>query len=1068
MLKKCYCIGMSGLTLLATVAMLLLSVGAFAQSINTSKIEGTVRDKDTGQPLQGVQVVVEGTRLGNITNADGYYFILNVSPGRKDITFTYTGYQKTTINDNLVLAGQTVTINATLSSTVVELEGITVQSEAEALVPRDNTVSKQRMTAEKIAEIPANKLEDMFLLEAGVQTGGPEALGRGIRIRGGRLGEEAMIIDGVTVRNYSADPFRSGLGWVWEEELGSLAEDATPLEFSAGAVEQVDIITGGFQAEYGNAQSGVVNIVTKEGGPDWKGNVRFTTDEINDRTADYGYNQLMASIGGPMPVIPNMYIQGSGEIQGMADRQPTHADQGFRGLNQNFVDRLNDAVRNDPVFGAQQPAFTLEDLALGRAFYASKTPGANASLWVPGNPVRIPGNWADRTLVSSKLTYYPVQNFKFLGSFNFSRNQNSYPARDAGNYFFTGIITPGTLPSRDWAQDYPDTIIVIPQSYARRTRTTNLLLGFDWDFFRSSQRSASVQFRYTRFKTQDISSSSLKDDYIRSENTTFGGWSMHDIPFEVETIPGLNMPLFGTPEASMYYPDGVGPWMRNWAVENPFRLETENDLYWESYFYSREWQNNYKGDLDFQLNRTNRAKAGVQFSDFTNHKFELHNMMTRRDFNNEFSYRPTMLGVYFQNRTDLGDFVFDYGLRYDRFDPVDNWGVRNGDPWGDFYYPKNIDEWSPRFDVGFPVTDKAQIRFSYGVFTQLPSFSYMFSGSNPGGLEFSRTDAFESGLSYLLGEDMVADFVAYYRDVVGNVSSKEFFRTYYAAHAGRLYRDFETGFTNRDNGNIKGLDFTLRKRFSNNFSYNVVYTLQFSRTTGSQYGTTSEFGIFLDPSTGEMFTPPDELRPIDGDVTHKLTFNLNYLFPEDFMSGSLYNTILRDLRVYSILTLASGQPAYDRIVNGGSTYWENAAEDVSWLTRRGGRLIGGINYFRGRWDYNLDLRLTKTFRLAGSNRLSFYGELFNVFDKKLPTPYPSGLNYESYYRTAGGGVVMVWDDALPREDKVWFNSDYNQDGVLSLEEQAKGNIAYSVMSATMDKSQWGIARQFRLGAEFTF
>src|SRR3972149_6867449 len=107
MSKKSYCIGRSGLTLIATVAMLLMSVGAFAQSINTSKIEGTVRDKDTGQPLQGVQVVVEGTRLGNISNSDGYYFILNVPPGRKGITFTFTGYQKTTISDVLLLAGQT-------------------------------------------------------------------------------------------------------------------------------------------------------------------------------------------------------------------------------------------------------------------------------------------------------------------------------------------------------------------------------------------------------------------------------------------------------------------------------------------------------------------------------------------------------------------------------------------------------------------------------------------------------------------------------------------------------------------------------------------------------------------------------------------------------------------------------------------------------------------------------------------------------------------------------------------------------------------------------------------------
>ena len=349
----------ASLTLVAVMTLCLV-VSALAQ-LNTAKIEGTVRDKDTGQPLVGAQITIEGTRLGNVTNQDGYYFILNVPPGRRNVIFTYTGYQKTTISDNLLLAGQTLTLNTTLSSTVVELGGITVESEAEALVPRDNTVSKQRLTSERIAEIPASKLEDMMVLEAGVQTGGPDALGRGLRIRGGRLGEEAMVIDGVTVRNYTADPFNSGLGWVWEQELGSLSEDATPLEFSAGAVEQVDIITGGFQAEYGNAQSGIINIVTKEGGPDWRGTARYTTDEINPRTNDFGYNQVVASVGGPIPVIPNMYLQGSGEIQGMADRFASRANEGFRGINQDFVDRLNYGVRNDPYFGTmEEPAFSLE------------------------------------------------------------------------------------------------------------------------------------------------------------------------------------------------------------------------------------------------------------------------------------------------------------------------------------------------------------------------------------------------------------------------------------------------------------------------------------------------------------------------------------------------------------------------------------------------------------------------------------------------------------------------------------------------------------------------------------
>src|SRR3989339_1984974 len=102
---------------LAISALLATSLSA---QLTTGKIEGTVRDKDTGQPVSGVQVQVEGTRLGNISNADGYYFILSVPPGRRNVVFTYTGYQKTTVSNQLLLAGQTATVDCEISSTVVQ------------------------------------------------------------------------------------------------------------------------------------------------------------------------------------------------------------------------------------------------------------------------------------------------------------------------------------------------------------------------------------------------------------------------------------------------------------------------------------------------------------------------------------------------------------------------------------------------------------------------------------------------------------------------------------------------------------------------------------------------------------------------------------------------------------------------------------------------------------------------------------------------------------------------------------------------------------------------------------
>jgi len=1070
-------------SILAAIAFLATSL--FAQ-LSTGKIEGTVRDKDSGKPLLGVQVTIEGTRLGNVTNADGYYFVLNIPPGSRNITFMYTGYQTTTITNTLILAGQTTTVNGTLSSTVVELKGITVQGEAEVLLPRDQTVSKQRLTTEQLKETPVTRLEDMMILQAGVQVGGRDAEARGLRIRGGRLGEEGMVVDGVMLRNYTANPFASGQGWIFEQEIGSQAEDTTPLEFSNDAVEEVDILTGGFQAEYGNAQSGIINIVTKEGGAQYKGSAKFTTDEQNPRTADYGYNQLTGTVGGPVPMVKNMYFQLSAEIQGTADRNPTHADEGFRGINQAFVDRLNEGVRNDPVLGQRHPAYTLAMLQAGRESYAALS-GQSPALFMPENPVRLPGNWQDRSMYTGKITYSPIKGLKLILSENWSRNQHSYPQgySGEGNYFRSGIIDRndpsypllyGDLFDQSpwWAETPAVTgfpkhesadIIRIWQSNGRRSKVTNSMLGFDWDFLRQANRSGSVQFRYALFRSNEISAGSLQTNWERS---TIMSWSPHDIRFEIETWPNREN-LWSAELQKQYLPDGATGWKNGVRFEQPFNVGTDA-LYYLHYNYLRESQENFKADVDFQLDRWNRAKLGFLFMPFKIHRFSANYYAEKRDPRNEFRYRPKMYSGYIQNRTDLGDFVFDYGLRYDGFQHNYNWGLSALDFWGENVHPRTLYEWSPRFDVAFPVTDKAQLRFSYGVFTQLPSMNDMFAGSsggspfyNPGGLEFSRTDAFESGLSYLLSSDMVMDVVAYYRDVDGNVAQKAYFRDYYAWHREYRVRQWAQGLVNRDNGNIKGVDVTLRKRFSQNFSFNLQYTMQFSRTTGSAYNSGQFLGNY-DAASNELFVPPDELRPIDGDQTHKLSYQFNYLFPEDFKSGTMVNTILRNVRAYAVFVIQSGTPLTQRYNWDGSTIGGYTGSEDPALTGQ----YNGYNFFRGRWLTDLTFRGSKQFNIGGSRRISFFAEVFNALNRKNKAAYPTGYRLEGYSHLTGG-VDMKWADQVSSiENRVRFNADFNKDGILSIEEAAMGGIAASMIDDTMDKRVWGTARQIRTGLEFTF
>jgi hypothetical protein len=247
------------------LALFFTATAAMAQT--TGKIEGTVRDKDSGSPMGGVQVAVEGTRLGNMTNQDGYYFILNVPIGLRTVKFTLTGYKPYSVVDVRISAGNTVTVNSTMSSTVIGLEGITVEGESEPLMSRDNVQTRQNIEAETINNIPAKNLQDLLVLQAGVVVD----YSGNYSLRGGREGEEAMYVDGVPVKAQNEQQSTEYRGQVETNEGGQI----NPLIVANDAIEEVSLITGGFAAEFGNAQSGMINIVTKEGGAKLSGRVSY-------------------------------------------------------------------------------------------------------------------------------------------------------------------------------------------------------------------------------------------------------------------------------------------------------------------------------------------------------------------------------------------------------------------------------------------------------------------------------------------------------------------------------------------------------------------------------------------------------------------------------------------------------------------------------------------------------------------------------------------------------------------------------------------------------------------------
>src|SRR6185369_14070122 len=190
------------------------------------------------------------------SNPQGYYFINNVPAGLHDINTQYIGYQAVTVRDQRVLAGQTITVDFKMTQSAVQIAALEIIGETQPLVPRDQVASKNIVTGQTIQDLPVDDAIQIVMGQPGVVAN----VGKGFSIRGGRSGEEAVYVDGVLIRNFnSGDSF---------------------LELGVNSLSEVDVLTGGFSAEFGDAQSGIINYVTRSGGRRWNGALSLQSDEM--------------------------------------------------------------------------------------------------------------------------------------------------------------------------------------------------------------------------------------------------------------------------------------------------------------------------------------------------------------------------------------------------------------------------------------------------------------------------------------------------------------------------------------------------------------------------------------------------------------------------------------------------------------------------------------------------------------------------------------------------------------------------------------------------------------------
>ena len=313
------------------ILLLILLAPFIIYSGTTGKLAGTIKDAQTGEALVGANVIIEGTNFGAATNVNGEYVILNISPGKYNVKFSFIGYETTIMQDVSITVDQTTTIQISLNPQTIMVDEIVVTART-PLIQKDVTSSISVITREEIESLPVSTFTGLLSLQAGVSGSGSN-----LHVRGGRSNEVAYMIDGTIV----VDPL-----------LGGLATD-----INNDAIQEMSLLSGTFNAEYGNALSGVVNIVTRDGTDKFSAKLEARTSEFGvDRYSDLHENRVNGSISGPI-ISPEYNFFISGEVNNNGSYLPygyNKANSFFSKLSTNAIPYLRIALNNRGSQGNRQ------------------------------------------------------------------------------------------------------------------------------------------------------------------------------------------------------------------------------------------------------------------------------------------------------------------------------------------------------------------------------------------------------------------------------------------------------------------------------------------------------------------------------------------------------------------------------------------------------------------------------------------------------------------------------------------------------------------------------------------
>jgi len=927
------------------IVILLLSYHYVSAGI-TGKIVGRILDAETDEPLIGVNVVVEGTLLGAATDMDGYFVILNLPPGTYTLKASMVGYTNVKTKNVVVVIDLTTTIDFKMSIEVLDMDEIVIVAER-PIVTKDVSASLMNVGSKTIESLPVQSVEQVVGVQAGIQ---------GLEVRGSSSHQTAFMLDGLSLNDE-----RSNYPYT---------------DISLSSIQEVQIQTGGFNAEYGNVRSGLINVVTKEG-----------SRQRYSGTITYRHQPAAAKHFGSSIYSVNSYfarpytdpdVCWTGTDNGAWDEYMQRQYPYFEGWNAVSEATMKNADPNDDL--TPDGAKRLWEWQHRRQGDIEK-PDFNLDLGF-GGPVPVFGGM--------------LGDLRFFASYRQEREMFLFPlSRDSyednsTQLKFVSDITPSmkltltgmygeiySVSPYDWKTTPTGYVLRSTEELANLigSNSGNSILYMPGYYSPTTIYRNMIGAKFTHV----LSPRTFYEVSLQFNRNKYNSYQMADRDTSriYEPVPGYYV------DEAPYGYDGYG----DTAIGDNMRIGGWMNLGRDKSINSTT---SFRFDLTSQVNFRNQIKAGLQvvYNDYKiRSSTENPGMST---WNRELVYDrfPYRVGAYIQDKLEFKGFIANLGLRLDYSDA--NGTYYDLEPYDQYFqeaYGDLIEDeapieetelhlyLSPRLGISHPITDNSKLYFNYGHFYQEPASSYRFrlqresNGfvthfGNPN-LDLEKTVAYELGYAQNVLNLFLLNVAAYYKDITNQPNW-----IYYQNIVGSV------SYSRAENNNyedIRGLELTLTKSYGNWITGFINYTYE--------VGTSGYFGLT------EYWEDPNKQREylLDNPYQEKphprpyARANIDLHTPEKF-GPQWFGWYPLEMWYVNILT--EWQAGRFETYNPNNI--PGVVDDVQW-----------------RDYYNADLRISKNIRFS-KIEMQLYLDIANVFNIKYMA---AGLfDYKNY-----SGFSNVYD-----------------------------------------------------------